>query len=83
MQVLSRLGPVPPGRYWLDARGVGGIEGGPPLFDLSQLARQAGGGGGGPWSHASRNADGSSTYVGGDGEGFFYLQSKDGGVIIG
>jgi hypothetical protein len=29
-----------PGRYWVNARGVGGIENGPPRFDLSRCARQ-------------------------------------------
>ncbi len=32
--------PVRRGRYWLNAMGVGGYEGGPPLFNLAQLARR-------------------------------------------
>jgi hypothetical protein len=31
---LEQLGPVSPGRYWLNARGIAGFEGGPPQFDL-------------------------------------------------
>lgn len=39
---FSRIAPVYRGRYWVDAQGNGGFEGGPPLFNLVQLARQAG-----------------------------------------
>lgn len=31
----SVFGQVTPGRYWLNAQGVGGFEGGPPLFNLN------------------------------------------------
>jgi hypothetical protein len=37
---LSQLGPVIPGRYWLNANGNFGIEGGPMLGNLFLLARQ-------------------------------------------
>jgi hypothetical protein len=44
---LQRCVIVIPGRYWVDARGVGGYEGGPARFDLAQLCgaaqRRAGG----------------------------------------
>ncbi len=33
--------PVYRGRWWVDAQGSGGIEGGPPSFNLRLLARQA------------------------------------------
>ncbi|MBI1747893.1 MAG: hypothetical protein HYR55_15095 [Acidobacteria bacterium] len=39
---LQRLGPVLPGRYWLDAQGYGGYEGGPAIFNLLQLANATG-----------------------------------------
>jgi hypothetical protein len=39
---LSQLGPVVPGRYWVDAWGNCGYEGGPPLFNLLQIARAKG-----------------------------------------
>jgi hypothetical protein len=32
------FGSVNPGRYWLNAQGVAGYEGGPPLFDLRAAA---------------------------------------------
>jgi Short C-terminal domain len=72
---LRQLTPyVIPGRYWVDARGIGGYEGGPPIFDLQALARAAGGGRGGAWSYTSLHGSGT---VGGDGEGFSYFSSKD------
>ncbi len=50
---LRRCLDVPPGRYWLDAQGVAGIEGGPPLVDVVAacrvVAQQHGSGGGDPW----------------------------------
>ena len=45
---LQRCVNVIPGRYWVDARGVGGYEGGAALFNLAQLcgaARRRSGGG--------------------------------------
>lgn len=67
---LQRIVPVVlPGRYWVDAQGNGGYEGGPPLFNLFALAHSARGAQGGPWSHTSKYTGGT---VGGDGEGFLY-----------
>jgi hypothetical protein len=34
---LQRCVPVYPGRYWVLANGIGGIEGGPPRFNLAAL----------------------------------------------
>src|SRR6185437_12209108 len=39
---LSQFGPVYPGRYWLDAQGYYGFEGGPALGNLIAAASQAG-----------------------------------------
>ncbi len=36
---LRQCVPVIPGRYWVLASGVGGIEGGPPQFNLAALCR--------------------------------------------
>ena len=57
---LSRLtGPVQPGRYWLDAQGNAGLEGGPAITNLrvlaAQLYRQNGGTG-------ENYGDGSGAY---------------------
>jgi hypothetical protein len=67
---LSRLrmlfGPVRRARYWLDASGVAGYEGGPAQFDLraAAMARQRGSGGGyirrGPGG--ATGSDGSCSY---------------------
>jgi hypothetical protein len=38
---LRQLGPVLPGRYWVDANGTFGFEGGPPLGNLILLSRQS------------------------------------------
>jgi hypothetical protein len=73
--VLSLLGPVYPGRYWVDAYGNFGLEGGPALGNLVALARAAntsgggnGGGGGDNYYHSdatgiSMNSDASGGYI--------------------
>jgi hypothetical protein len=44
---LQRVfGYVIPGRYWLDAQGIGGFEGGPAAFNLFAAAAAAGAAGG-------------------------------------
>lgn len=41
VQALQALvGPVQPGRYWLDAQGYAGFEGGPAITNLLQVAQQ-------------------------------------------
>jgi len=43
---LRRCTVVIPGRYWVNALGIGGYEGGPPMFNLAQMcapARSSGG----------------------------------------
>ena len=72
---LKQLTPyVLPGRYWVDARGIGGYESGPPIFDLRALARAAGGRRGGAWSYAS--SDGANF---GGSQGFSYFVEKETG----
>ena len=45
MLYLQRLfGYAPPGRYWVNARGIGGLEGGPALFNLVAAAQVQSGG---------------------------------------
>jgi hypothetical protein len=69
---------VLPGRYWLDASGWGGYEGGPPLFNLWALAAQAqsAGRGGASWIH--RGAFGG---IGGDGECTYYISGNTGASV--
>lgn len=78
---LQRLGPVLPGRYWVDAQGNCGFEGGPAFVNLRTLAAQAAGAGaagaagsGGAWSYTSS----SGASVAGDGQGnFFYSDANN------
>jgi len=62
---LQRFGPVYRGRYWVDARGNFGLEGGPVLGNLNGARQSAGGG---PWTAQSRFGT-----AGGDGEGFLFF----------
>jgi hypothetical protein len=70
--VLRQITPVVlPGRYWLDASGTGGLEGGPAYFNLYAMAAQAraaGRGGNGSWIY--RGAGGG---MGGDGACTYYI----------
>lgn len=75
--IQTSLGiPPQPGRYWWDAYGNVGYEGGPALFNVRQvLAARGGTQRGGAWSHHSAYGPTSSgSSVGGDGQGFFYYQ---------
>lgn len=71
------FGVVYPGRYWLNASGVGGFEGGPPAFDLGAAAAQAGGGGGGGYTYR-----GAGGLMGGDGECFYYNDPETGASYL-
>jgi len=74
---LMRLGPVYQGRWWVDAQGTFGLEGGPPMGNLWLLAQQRGMRPGQAWSHYSK--DGNS-FVGGDNNGCTYFNSHDYGT---
>lgn len=73
---LRRLyGHVQSGRYWLDARGIGGYEGGPPQFDLRERAiaqRQRSG-------YGRRGSGGS---IGSDGECAYYNDPSSGASVL-
>jgi len=71
------LGTVYPGRYWVDAQGNAGYEGGPALVNLLVIARQRSGnrsGGGGSSSWYSKDGN---TMFGSDGNGCLVFSSKD------
>ena len=71
---LRKMMLVLPGRYWVDARGNGGYEGGPAIFNLMYLARSSG-------SSFYRN---SYTGIGsGSSGGTSYVIGKDFSVITG
>lgn len=40
--LVQNFGAVPKRRYWLNAEGIGGVEGGPATFDLRQAPKQSG-----------------------------------------
>ena len=79
---LQRFTPVYPGRYWLDPYGNVGLEGGPILGNLVQMASAAGaGGGGGGNSTFYRNG---YTGIGGGSDGnTHYVIGSDFSVIVG
>ncbi len=68
---LMQMGiPVQQGRWWVDAFGNAGAEGGPALFNLRAIARQSAGQRGGADSIYSTWGSGdnkSSTWIGADG----------------
>ena len=70
---LAQCTPVIPGRYWMDANGNGGVEGGPLQFNLPQLCAQA------------RRSSGSGTFgsVTGDGTTNGAIFRSPGGEVYG
>jgi hypothetical protein len=53
-------GPIAPGRYFITADGLAGLEGGPPLWNLAALAAQSQGGGSNTWQSRVTGASGFS-----------------------
>lgn len=74
-QLQQLFGQVNPGRYWLNAAGIGGYEGGPAQFNLSPSASQRGGGGG-------YNRSGPGGHIMSDGNCFGYM-SPNGSTVMG
>ena len=78
LAMLTQLvGPVLPGRYWLDEHGNAGFEGGPPLVNLVAAHRRSQTPAGG-WS---RNTPGGNW--GGDGSCSYYSHPDGPSVMIG
>jgi hypothetical protein len=73
--VEALTGPVMPGRYWLDAQGYAGVEGGPATVNLFQLAQRAGGGG-------TFYRSGNTGYGSGSSGGTSYVMGSDWSVIV-
>lgn len=72
---LQKLGPVLPGRYWVDAMGNVGFEGGMMFGNLWLLAQQRvanGSRSGGPWA-----VYGGGGVAAGDGQGALFAQFGD------
>ncbi len=72
------VGMVQPGRYWLDAYGNVGYEGGPILLNLVMMARQAGVGQGNTFFRSGNTDIGA-----GSSGGTSYVMGKDWSVIVG
>jgi len=85
VQVLTRIYGVAPqrGRYWVDAAGNAGYEGGPPLVNLIQAARQRSGGsaGGGSWYQRTWGV-GGDMYGGSDGQSTYFFDSASGCSVM-
>lgn len=78
VRALQQCTPVFPGRYWVNAQGIGGYQGGPPIFNLAVLCRRTGRGSGNSWV----NADGSSSYRN-DKIGLGVIIDSEGPMILG
>ena len=65
-----------PGRYWLNAQGIGGVEGGPPLFNLVAAAQAQSGG-------AGYNRRGLFGSTGSDGSCSYYMHPGGSSVMTG
>ena len=72
----QRFGYVIPGRYWLNAMGVGGFEGGPAAFNLAAAAQQAQSSG----AYTRRGPFGS---MGSDGECSYFMTPGGSSVMTG
>jgi hypothetical protein len=78
---LQQLGPVLPGRYWLNARGIGGFEGGPPQFDLgAAIAAQNKKKGGGMYDGWNRTTPGG--HLGGDDNCSYFFDPNSGSSVM-
>jgi hypothetical protein len=84
--LISTYGQAWPGRWWVDAMGNFGAEGGPPIGNLRQAASASRGG---SWSSGG-GAGSSSFWAGGDGNGYVWAMdgysgcsyASDGGGVI-
>jgi hypothetical protein len=68
---LLRCAPVIPGRYWVLGNGVGGVENGPPSFNLAVLC------GGGNAGSSGMNSKTGIGFIGeGGGKGAVFIDGK-------
>ena len=77
---LQQLGPVLPGRYWLNARGIGGFEGGPPQFDLGAAIAAQNKKRGGMYGGWNRTTPGG--HLGGDDNCTYFLDPSSGSSVM-
>ena len=77
-QLQQLFGHVNPGRYWLNAQGIGGYEGGPAQFNLPAAAAAAQRRGGGGY-----NRSGPGGHLMSDGNCFGYMSPNGSTVMSG
>jgi hypothetical protein len=84
VMTLRQFMMVLPGRWWVDAHGNGGPEGGPMMFNLIALAQQSRGRGSrnSAWSRRL-DLGGGSMSVGGDGDFLYFMDSKGNSAYVG
>jgi len=75
------FGYINPGRYWLNAQGIGGYEGGPPQFNLAVSQNQGGGGGGWGGGEPGYNVNAAGASLGSDGN-CSYAMMPDGSSVM-
>ncbi len=75
---LQQLGTVYKGRYWMNAQGIGGIEGGPAIFDLGAAARQRSGGG----LYGGNSRTTPFGHHGSDGKCSYFFDPKSGSSVM-
>ncbi len=78
VQYLQQLGTVYKGRYWMNAQGIGGIEGGPAIFNLGAAARQRSGGG----LYGGNSRTTPFGHLGSDGKCSYYFDPKSGSSVM-
>jgi hypothetical protein len=78
VQYLQQLGTVYKGRYWMNALGVGGIEGGPAIFDLGAASRQRSGGG----LYGGNSRTTPFGHIGSDGKCSYFFDPKSGSSVM-
>ena len=79
-QFLQQLGPVFPGRYWMNAQGVGGMEGGPAIFNVGAAIAAQQKKGGGMGSGYNRTTPGG--HLGSDGNCSYYFDPQSGSSVM-
>ncbi len=85
VRLQALVGPVMRGRYWMNAAGIGGYEGGPPQFNLPALAAQRSGGAGGDHAGATGpgyNRSGPGGHLMSDGNCSGYFDPKSGASVM-
>jgi hypothetical protein len=80
-------GAVAPGRYWIDAQGNGGYEGGPALFNLALMVQQAAAARGGLWRQpgsagVGESHGGGAWSYGNANTGIGVISDGEGGMMI-